>query len=260
MKTLLKVVIGIVAVFVLAVGVIFFISRDMVKTGDKFFLALKENNISQAYSYLSEDFRSGTNDNEFRDFIARNSISSFKESSWSKRSISGGRGVLNGSISTNSGGVIPLKLSFVKGEKGWEIYSIEKPSSGFQEETATHSIPSGPQQIEMIRMASKEFAIAVKNKSMADFYKIFSSMFKQQFTVEKMDEIYKPFYGLGIDLLVLEEYAPVFDKKPTIDEDGVLTISGYFPTQPNKFFFDQTYIYEGLGWKLIGYSVKFKKV
>lgn len=251
-----KILIGIVVVIVLAIGAIFFFTGDMVETGDKFFQALKENNLPEAYSYLSEDFRSKTQEVEFKEFVEKNSIADFKESSWSERSISGGRGVLTGSISTKNGGVIPLKLSFVKGKDGWKIYSIEKPSSGFQEETEGHSMPPESQQIEMIRKATRDFAAAVKNKDAANFYKSFSSVFKQQFTVQKLNEIYKPFYDLGIDLSVLEQFAPVFDQKPSIEKNGVLRITGYFPTEPNKFYFNQTYIYEGLGWKLNGYSVR----
>lgn len=258
MKTLLKIVIGIVVVFALAIGAVFFLTGGMVETGDKFFQSLKDGNISQAYLYLSEDFRSSTKEEEFRDFVEKNSISNFKESSWSERSISGGRGVLTGSISTNSGGVIPLKLSFVKGEDSWKIYSIEKPPTGFQDETETHSMPSESQQIEMIRKATKDFALAVKNNSSIDFHKTFSSLFRQQYTVEKLDEIYKPFYDLGADLSILEQYSPVFDKKPAINEDGVLIITGYYDTEPNKFYFDQKYMYEGFGWKLMGYSVNIK--
>ncbi|MES9817612.1 MAG: hypothetical protein ABW155_13230 [Candidatus Thiodiazotropha sp.] len=230
----------------------------MVETGDEFFQALKENNISQAYTHLAEDFRSNTKESEFKEFVEKNSISNFKESSWEERSISGGRGVLTGSISTESGGVIPIKLSFVKGDNGWKIYSIEKPSSGFLEETETHSMPSESEQIELIKRSAREFAVAVNKKSCADFYSMFSSTFRQQFSIEKLDEAYKSFYDLGVDLLVLQQYSPVFDKKPSIDENGVLQITGYFPTEPNKFYFDQKYIYEGLGWKLLGYSVNIK--
>ncbi|MGI1679847.1 MAG: hypothetical protein K6L75_13985 [Cellvibrionaceae bacterium] len=255
MKTLLKIIIGIVVVFVLAIGAVFFFTGDMVKTGDSFFESLKAGDIDAAYSFLSEDFKSSTNEEEFRRFIQDNALSGFEESSWAERSISGGRGVLTGSISTAGGGVVPLKLSFVKGPDGWKIYSVEKPSSGFQEESNINSVPSEQKQIEMVMVAAKEFAIGVNAKNSENFYKTFSGQFKQQFTIEKLNEIYKPFFDSGIDLLVLQQYSPVFDEKATIDEDGVLSLKGFFPTEPNKFYFKQTYIYEGLGWKLLGYSV-----
>lgn len=255
MKTLLKIIIGIFAAIVLAIGAVFFFTGDMVKTGDMFFESLKANDIESAYSHLSEDFKSNTNEEEFQRFIKDNSLSGFKESSWEERSINGGRGVLTGSISTINGGVIPIKLSFVKGESGWKIYSVEKPSSGFQEEASTNSIPPEEDMIEMVMNAAKRFSLAVNAKDAEEFHKTFSNQFKQQFTVEKLNEIYKPFYDLEIDLMVLQQYSPVFEEKPTIDENGILRIKGYFPTEPNKFYFNQTYIYEGLGWKLMGYSV-----
>lgn len=255
MKTLLKIIIGIVVVFVLAIGAVFLFTGDMVKTGDMFFESLKANDIDSAYSHLSEDFKSNTNEKEFRRFIKDNSLFGFKESSWEERSINGGRGVLVGSISTIEGGVIPIKLSFVKGENGWKIYSVEKPSSGFQEESNTNSIPSEEALIIMVMDAARDFALAVNAKNSEEFHKTFSSQFKKQFTVEKLDEIYKPIYDLGVDLMLLQQYSPIFEEKPTLGEDGILRLKGYFPTNPSKFYFNQTYIYEGLGWKLMGYSV-----
>jgi len=258
MKLLLKIIIGIVVLFMLAIGLILFLTGDMVKTGDAFFTSLKNNDINSAYNYLSEDFKSSTDEEQFSMFIKNNSLSEFKESSWEERSINGGRGVLTGSITTESGGVIPIKLSFVKGDQGWKIYSVEKPASGFQEQAEVNSIPSEEDQVKMIMVASEQFAKAVSMKSSADFHATFSSQFKQQFSVEKLDEIYKSFYDLGADLNVLKNYSPIFEEKPSIDENGILRIKGYYPTEPNKFYFNQTYIYEGLGWKLMGYSVNIK--
>ena len=128
MKTFLKIIGGLVAIFILAIGAVFFLTGDMVKVGDEFFTALKNNDVPKAYTYLSEDFKVNANENEFKEFVDKNSISSFKESSWEERSINGGRGELTGSITTSNGGVVPIKLSFVKGENGWKIYAIEKPN------------------------------------------------------------------------------------------------------------------------------------
>jgi len=255
MKPLLKIIIGIAVLFALGIGAVFFFTGDMVETGDAFFKSLKVNDLKAAYSYLSEDFKNNTTEEQFGRFIKENSISGFKESSWKERSMEGGRGELTGSISTVNGGVIPIKLSFVKGEHGWKIYSVEKPSSGFQEEADRNTIPSEEKQIEMIMVAAGDFSSAVTAKNCEEFYKTFSHKFKQQFTIDKLNEIYKPFYDSGIDLSVLQQYSPIFDGKPSIDENGVLRIKGYFPTEPNKFHFNQAYIYEGLGWKLLGYSV-----
>lgn len=36
-------------------------------------------------------------------------------------------------------------------------------------------------------------------------------------------------------------------------------MKGYFPTRPDRFQFEQKYIYEGVGWKLVGFSYEIKE-
>ena len=134
MKTLLKVLLGFVGVIVLAISAVFFFTADITEAADEFFFAVKDKDMDKAYSYLSEDFQSGTTKGDLQLYLEKNSLSKFKEANWESRSINDARGDLTGSITTDSGGVVPIALSFIKGDNGWKIHSIQKPSSGVQEE------------------------------------------------------------------------------------------------------------------------------
>jgi len=57
---------------------------------------------------------------------------------------------------------------------------------------------------------------------------------------------------------VLDNVSPIFDEKPSMNEENVLLINGYYPSKPNQVFFRQEYVYEGLGWKLLGLKVQIK--
>jgi len=57
MKKLLKIVIGIVVVFVAAIVAVFYFTAGMADTADAFFSAIKKQDIATARSYLSEDFK-----------------------------------------------------------------------------------------------------------------------------------------------------------------------------------------------------------
>jgi hypothetical protein len=258
MNKFVKILLGIVGVIVIAISAVFFFTADMVGAADEFFMAIKNKDMDKAYSYLSEDFKSGTPKDALQRYLEKNSINSFKEASWESRSINGGRGNLVGSITTESGGVVPISLSFVKGDKGWKIYSIQKPSSGIQEESTPVQMPSEQEMVKLVSDSMKLFAESVNEKSMVKFHSHVSNLWQQQFTPEKFDEAFGAFYDLGADLTVLEKYSPQFSTKPNINEDGVLVIAGQYPTEPSKVHFEQKYIYEGLGWKLIGFSTNIK--
>jgi hypothetical protein len=254
MNKLVKILLGIAGFFILAIAAIFYFTADMVTLTDEFFTAVKNKDMKKAYTYLSEDFQASTSQSELENYLEKNRISKFKEASWGSRSINGGRGTLIGSITTESGGVVPVTLSFVKGENGWKIYSIQKPSSGIHQEASPLQLPSEHKQIGLVNQSILVFAESVNEKSMAKFHSHVSNLWQQQFTVQKFNEVFSPFYELGVDLTILKNYSPIFNRKPSIDENGVMVISGFYPTKPQQFHFEQKYTYEGLGWKLMGFS------
>ena len=164
MKTFLKILAGIGAVVVIALVVVMFMTAGMSDTADKFFAAVKSNNYDEAYSLLSDDFKSNTSKNQLKTYLTSNSLTKFKETSWGSRSVNGGRGELTGSITTESGGVVPISLGFIKGENVWKIYSIKKPLSGIQEETTTVQMPSEKEQIILVSESMHIFACFCKRK------------------------------------------------------------------------------------------------
>lgn len=254
MKKLGKILLGIVGVFILAIVAVFFFTADMTKSADEFFAAVKNKDMNKAYTYLSEDFQANTSQSDLEAYLEKNLIHKFAEASWESRSINGGRGSLVGSITTESGGVVPITLNFVKGENGWKIYSIQKPSSGIQEASSPIQMPTEQEQVQLVSNAMRVFAESVNDQSMTKFHSYVSNLWQQQFTVANFDEAFGGFYNIGLDLTVLDNFSPQFKSKPSIDENGVLVIAGHYSTEPNQVHFEQKYIYEGLGWKLMGFS------
>lgn len=260
MNELVKILLGIVGIFVLAIVAIFFCTADMVTSANEFFTAIKNNDMNKAYTHLSEAFQASTSQFDLETYLKKNLIHKFKEASWESRSISGRRGKLIGSITTESGGVVPITLSFVKGENGWKIYSIQKPSPGIQEESSSLEIPSEQELVKLVSESMHVFTESVNDKSMAKFHSHVSNLWQQQFTIEKLNEAFGGFYDIGVDLTSLAYYSPQFKSKPSLDENGVLIIAGYYPTKPNQVHFEQQYVYEGLGWKLISFSVNLVQI
>lgn len=255
MKKLGKILLGIVGVFIIAMAAVFFFTADMVTSADKFFAAVKSKDMKEAYTYLSEDFQAGVSQSDLTLFLKQQRMDTFKEVSWGSRSINGSSGSLTGTITNESGGVIPITLSFVKGEEGWKIHYIQKESSGIQEESSPRQMPSEQKLVQLVSKSMHVFAESVNAKSMTIFRTHVSNLWQKQFTVEQFDQAFGNFYDTGINLTVLEKYSPQFSAKPKVNEDGVLIITGHYPTKPSQVKFTQKYIYEGLSWKLLGFSI-----
>lgn len=258
MNKFAKIFLGIIGVIALAFAAIFYFTAGMVGAADEFFVAVKDKEIDTAYSYLSDDFKASTSQSELIAFMEKNQLDNFQEANWQSRSINGGRGDLVGSITTSTGGVVPITVSFVKGQDGWKIYAIRKPSSGLQVESPDLQLPSEEEQVQLVRGSMHAFAVSVNEGSMAKFHGHTSNLWQQQFSIDDLDQAFGAFYELGADLTVLDNYSPRFDSIASFDEDGFLLIAGHYPTKPNQLQFEQKYIFEGLGWKLAGFSANIK--
>jgi len=258
MKRLLKIVIGIVVVFALGIATIFYFTAGMAKTADAFFEAVRKQDIAAARSYLSEDFKASTDEAALKEFLSKGALLKFKTASWSNRQISGGRGELNGAVTTDTGGVVPLKLMFVKENDAWKIYAIQKPTAGLQTEQASPSIPTKANQATLVKRSIHDFGLSVNSKTMEHFHSTVSQLWQRQFTTEKFNEVFGKTFDAGWDLIVLDKVEPVIEPVLSLGEHGELVLKGYFPTKPKQVNFEQKYLYEGVDWKLFGFGIDIK--
>ena len=233
---------------------VFSMTSGMTETADSFFSAVKIQDFAKARTYLSEEFRAGTDEPALKVYLSKSALLNFKEASWNSRSVNNGRGELEGSVMTESGGNIPLKLIFVKEGEDWKIYALQKPAAGIQTETASASIPSRDEQIELVKTSWHDFAVSVNAKSMEHFHRTVSNTWKSQADTQKFNDIFGFLFDAGVDFTALDPLVPLFDGEPAIDENGILSIKGHYATTPNQVHYELKYIHEGLSWKLFGFK------
>ncbi|WP_205859215.1 hypothetical protein [Pleionea sediminis] len=250
-----KVLGGIAVVIGLIFSAVFILTADLTKTANEFFQSVKNNDIEKAYTFLSEDFKAQTSKAELMTYLKKTSLDQFVDANWSNRSRNGNRGLLTGSITTESGGVVPVSLSFVKSAEAWKIFAIQMPTSGIKDELVTAVMPS---EDELVRLASETMAVfaeSVYDSDMSKLYNYTSQLWQKQSSPDKLDEGFSSFYGKNIDLRGLSNMSPQFTKKPQVNSEGVLLVEGQYPTKQINVSFEFKYIFEGIRWKLIGLSV-----
>lgn len=258
MNKLLKIVLAVVLVFVVAVASVFFLTSGMTDTADAFFNAVKQKDLPKARSYLAEDFKASTDESALEAFLSKGAILNFREASWSNRKISGGRGELNGSITTETGGVVPLKMIFVKENNAWKIYAIQKPTAGLQTEESSPSIPTKSEQLALVNQSMHDFLVSVTKKDMAHFRSTLSGLWQKEVTSAQLNQAFKSVIDADANWSVLERIQPVISSDAKVNENGVLLLTGYYPTNPSQIHFEQKYIYEGVAWKLVGFNIQAK--
>lgn len=189
-----------------------------------------------------------------KQFLTRSTILEFKEASWSSRQISGSQGELKGTVTTETGGAIPISLTFVKEEGVWKIYNIQRPAAGLQVQADSPRVPGTADQVALIKLSMHDFAVSVERKSMRHFHGTVSKLWQKQVTIEKLDEVFSTAYDAGWDMSVFQTLQPVIEPVTGLGEHGELILTGYFPTEPDQFYFEQKYVHEGIDWRLLGFS------
>jgi hypothetical protein len=259
MKKWLKILLAVVAALVLGIAAVFYFTSGIVETADSFLKAVKERDIAKARSYLAEEFKASMDEKALTDFLSRGAILNFKESNWSNRHISGGRGELKGSVTTETNGVVPINMMFVKENGKWKIYAIQKPTAGLQPDASSLNAPAKSDQAALVKQSIHDFAVSVKNKNMEHFRRTVSHLWQKQHTTEKLNQAFKAIIDSGADWTALDDYDPVLAAESKVGEDGVLVLKGYYATKPVQVHFEQKYVYEGISWKLIGFNIEAKK-
>jgi len=255
MKTFLKVIVGIVAAIVLLVAAVFYFTSGLVDTADAFFQAVKRQDIAAARTYLAEDFKANTDETALRAFLAKTALLNFKQASWSSREITNGRGELRGSVTTESGGNIPVTLTFVKENGGWKIYSLRKPSAGITSDTE-NPVPNEPERIALAKRTMDDFTASVRAGNMQQFRASTSQLWQQQFPLEKFEDAFRSAYSVREVFDEIADRQPLLKAGDGLGEHGELKVSGSFTGRSHNVEFDAKYIYEGSDWKLIGFHFK----
>lgn len=258
MRKIIIVLLVVAAIIVAGVVAVFFLTAGIVNTADQFFTAVSEDDYSRAYGFLSEEFRATTSEEQLRAFLIQSALASYREAKWHTRSMENDQGLLEGTIGTEDGGTIPVKITLVKESGEWKLLAIQKASAGLVPDGGTKEIPPPDQLNNLVDDSIQTLAQAINAGDFGGFYAGIAKLWQAQTTEEELLTGFRSFVEQDIDLTVLANLEPVFSEEPRLDEDGILYLTGYYPSQPAVTYFELKYVYEHPDWKLFGSGVEVK--
>lgn len=86
-----------------------------------------------------------------------------------------------------------------------------------------------------------------------------SKPFRDQFSAERLKEVFKVFADKKIDFDIVVAKKPIPSKDAQVSDRGVLALSGYFDTTPSNVIYDLEYIMSDGEWKPIKINVDVKR-
>ncbi|HXF54873.1 MAG TPA: hypothetical protein VNK52_12185 [Hyphomicrobiaceae bacterium] len=72
----------------------------------------------------------------------------------------------------------------------------------------------------------------------------------------KLAETFADLRAKGIDLTPIIIFSPILMREPAIDENGMLRLTGYYKTAPQRVYFDLLFQLVGEQWRLYGIAVR----
>ncbi len=256
MKKGCLIALGVAVVLIAAILVLVFgLTRGAVKSADDFLAQIGAGKIETAYEETSATLRKQQTLASFEETVKELGLTDYASVFWSNREVKNDRAHLEGSVTTKSGGKVPLTMELVKESGSWKVIFLSAPRAGVTTEQAGKTLPSDDAAKRLALDSLLAFNQAVHNRDFSSFHQKISRLWQEQITPQKLNEVFADFIQKQIDISSIKEVDPILTEAPTIDSDGILVLEGYYPTHPSKVHFRLKYIYEHPAWKLLGIKV-----
>ena len=126
-----KILGGVLAFIILAVGLAFYFTAGMVGAVEKQLDLLRQGDIKAAYSLTCKDFQKATSLEQFTAFVKQYpSLSQNQGHTFSTRVIENNVGTVKGTLTAKDGAVTPVEFQLVKEQGEWRILFIEVRAAG----------------------------------------------------------------------------------------------------------------------------------
>ncbi|MCF6299980.1 MAG: hypothetical protein L3J52_02510 [Proteobacteria bacterium] len=253
MKFIFKTLIGFIVIIAVIITSVFIMTGGMPDVADEYLESVKSQDHEKANSFLSSYIKNESQ--SLLQYVQDNSMDNVKSTSWSNRAFVNNNGSIAGKITTNNNETINARMTFVKEDGDWKIYSIQKQTR----ETANEvEKPANAHQVELAHEAMKIFMLSASEGNMSKFHKYLSAMWQSQTSIDALNQAFKAALQFNGDFTFLDQVKPVVEFNSIIDND-ILMLSGSFTTDWTVIYFSQKYLYEATTWKLIGFEYNNKK-
>ncbi len=85
-----------------------------------------------------------------------------------------------------------------------------------------------------------------------------SKLFRDQFSPERLKEVFKVFHEKRIDFDLIVAKPPIASQPARVNDNGVLMLHGHFDTTPSRVHYELEYIMSDGEWKPVRINVRLK--
>jgi hypothetical protein len=240
-----------------------------------FFEQIAAGKTQEAYAETAFGFQAGQNERRFEAVVRDLGLSDYQSLHSEPPKIEGNSATVHLEISTRAGKQLPFVITMTNETGAWRVYAIRTPRDpetgvtenpftvlGKAPEIAGKSVAEPPEEKEvrrLIRESLLAFDQAVADRSFKEFYGTVSAKWRDRLTEGQLERAFQPFIEHQFRVTDVAKTDAVLDRPPALDSEGMLVVSGYYPTQPFKTGFSLKFTYEMPKWKLYGIDVNLQQ-
>jgi hypothetical protein len=248
---------------------------DPLTSAQGFFQLVAAGQAQTAYESAAFGFQAQRSAAVFETAAKEMGLAEHVSTTWDQPEIDGRTAKISVRVQTRAGKELPLIVTLTKESGDWRVYSLRSPpneATGISENRFTlvgkapalanavqQPVPPELELRALVRENLLRFNDAIATKSFDVFYESVSRKWQDQLTKGQLQRAFQPFIDKKVDLAGIQNVEPVWDAPVTVGTDGLLILSGYYPTEPYRVQFALKFIYELPTWKLFGVEVNLRK-
>ena len=238
-------------------------SARLAERMDDFLAALRLGGPEKARGYLTKHFASVVSNEQLEHFSKSVGLAGSVSANWSREVVDEGQPFANlyGSLTVSRDDkkqVLPVRVIFAREDDSWQIQTIGIDAPGLLPTAKPNVVPDTSKLVAKVNTVFRLFDESIQRGDMRPLWMSGSHVWKTQFSIEKLDEAYRPFLKKKVSFAGLKKYSPVFERPVKVLENGILEVRGHYPTKPDRVYFHQRFVYEGLDWALVGFAVELR--
>ena len=110
--------------------------------------------------------------------------------------------------------------------------SDDKTTTGANTLVSLQDLPGESEAVELVKNWTSLFCQGVAKDDLSDFYSQTADKFQSKFTLEQFTSVFQKFLDQDVDLAWVAEIKPEFKRPPMMDNEGNISLDGFFPAAP----------------------------
>ena len=240
-----------------------------------FFEQIAAGEGSAAYGASAFAFQAQQSEQVFTAAVKEMGLLDFASVTADTPTIDGRTAKMKVEVTTKKGVKIPLNMTFNDEGGQWRVFALKSPvnmetgvidnrfslvgkGTGFTS-AVNQPMPDEKTIRKLVLEALLQFNDAIQQKSFDDFYAEVSRAWQKQLTIGQLTREFQPFVDKGVNIGGISKVEATLSAPPTVTTDGLLIVSGFYPTEPYKVGFSLKFLYELPKWRVFGLDVNIYK-